>query len=138
MISDVLTSGALCKATGLPYRTLDFWCREGLITPSVQAGTGKGGDRLWSAADLLAARYLMALRSGGGTFVQRHGPRVVAFVRRHADVLTEAHCLILRHGLIGMARADALRGATFAGPEVTFVLWAVPPRLSNGEMTDAK
>lgn len=118
------TSGAVCKLTGLPYRTLDFWCRQGLLTPSVQAGTGKGGDRLFSAADLLAARYLLALQRGGGTFTQRHGARVAAFVRRHADTLTDRHCLLLRRGLIGMAHADTMRAAMFAGPDVTFVLWA--------------
>lgn len=48
-----LQSNAVCKATGLSYRMLDYWTRLGAVGPSLDDGEGSGSRRLWSERDVL-------------------------------------------------------------------------------------
>lgn len=52
----------LCK---LPYSSLDYWVRTGLITPTVRAGEGRRRTRLWSVLDVVCVRALKELRDAG-------------------------------------------------------------------------
>jgi DNA-binding transcriptional MerR regulator len=60
MSRDGLSSAQVCAAAGVTYRQLDYWCRAGLIRPTV-AAAGHGSRRVWSAADVATARRLAEL-----------------------------------------------------------------------------
>lgn len=50
------------RYAGISYRQLDYWCRTGLVVPSVREAHGSGSQRLYSRADvvrLLTVRILV-------------------------------------------------------------------------------
>ena len=46
------TTAEVCQMTGATYRQLDYWTRNGLISPSVQSALGSGAVRLWAVSDV--------------------------------------------------------------------------------------
>lgn len=68
---------------GVTYRQIDFWCRTGVLTPSIQPASGSGSQRVYSAADVEALQVLGLLRRVGewnrgalqaiAAHVQQHG-----------------------------------------------------------------
>lgn len=73
----VITATEAANAASITYRQLDHWARQGWVTPSIQPGSGRGGRRLYSAADVLR---LAALRhfAKSGWQVNDLGERVSA------------------------------------------------------------
>ena len=53
------------RLSGVPYKTLDFWAKTGLIVPSIVQASGKGSDRIYSFRDLVALRVAKKLRESG-------------------------------------------------------------------------
>jgi len=51
--------------TGVPYETLNYWARIGLVSPSVSAARGSGTRRVYDFQDLVAIRVAMRLREAG-------------------------------------------------------------------------
>jgi len=50
---------------GLTYRMLDYWTRQGYISPSLQAAAGSGTQREYSPADVaVVARIMAGLEAG--------------------------------------------------------------------------
>lgn len=54
----VYNSQMVIEQTGISYRQLDYWCRQGWLTPSVLDGHGSGNRRLFSADDVKTTRGL--------------------------------------------------------------------------------
>lgn len=54
------SSADVCALTGATYRQLDYWCRVGLVAPSVTAAAGYGSRRRWSSSDVDAVRRVAA------------------------------------------------------------------------------
>lgn len=54
-----LTSREVCEQTGVTYRQLDYWCRRGLVRPTVEA-SGQGSRRGWARADVERVRRVSA------------------------------------------------------------------------------
>jgi len=52
-------SAEVCRQTGLTYRQLDYWCKKGVITPSVARAFGSGTARCWSKADIKRIKTLL-------------------------------------------------------------------------------
>ena len=50
------TSAQVARMCGVSYRQLDYWCRAGLVTPSVREAAGQGSQRQWARADLERVR----------------------------------------------------------------------------------
>jgi DNA-binding transcriptional MerR regulator len=50
---------------GVKLKTLDYWVRTGLVTPSIRATPGRRRSRLWSVQDAVFVRAVKALRDGG-------------------------------------------------------------------------
>lgn len=48
----------VCDAAGVSYRQLDYWCRLGLVRPSLADATGSGSRRRWSTHDAAIVRVL--------------------------------------------------------------------------------
>jgi len=73
------------ELAGITYRQLDYWARRGWVAPSIEAGTGRPGRRLYSADDVL---HLAALGHLGrsGVDVGQLGPKVAAVELPAGDV----------------------------------------------------
>ncbi len=69
----------VCRITDVTYRQLDYWTRTGLITPSVQAATGSGTQRLCAFPDVVTIRMVKQLLDTGvspATHAHRRGRAV--------------------------------------------------------------
>jgi DNA-binding transcriptional MerR regulator len=55
----------VCRLAGITYRQLDYWARQGYVTPSVRKAAGSGTNRLYSLEDLDHVRALAKLRALG-------------------------------------------------------------------------
>jgi hypothetical protein len=70
------------------YDTLDYWATKGILTPSLEAATGFGGQRRHSFGDVVAARVAMSLRAqvlrphGRSSADPRSGGQVLERCRR--------------------------------------------------------
>lgn len=56
------SSDEIQELTGLTYRQIDYWCRTGVMIPSLMQANGSGTQRRWSDADLrvlLVAKQLI-------------------------------------------------------------------------------
>jgi DNA-binding transcriptional MerR regulator len=60
-VPDVLSTRDVSDLSGATYRQIDYWCRMGLVCPSVRESTGSGAARLFSRADVLAVRLVKVL-----------------------------------------------------------------------------
>jgi DNA-binding transcriptional MerR regulator len=54
-----------CAAAGITYRQLDYWCRTGLVEPSVRPARGSGSQRLYGFRDILVLRVVKRLLDTG-------------------------------------------------------------------------
>jgi hypothetical protein len=67
------SSVEVCRQTGLTYRQLDYWCRQGWLQPeaysrgNAKPGYGPGWDRRWSQAELDVAQMMARLVALGVT-----------------------------------------------------------------------
>jgi hypothetical protein len=57
-------SEQVCELVGLPYRTLDYWVRTGLVFATVDA-EGSGSQRLFSEDDVRLIRLVTKIRKMG-------------------------------------------------------------------------
>ncbi|NND85005.1 MAG: MerR family transcriptional regulator [Acidimicrobiia bacterium] len=55
----------VCNLVGITYRQLDYWARTGLITPSIQAASGSGSQRLYAFTDVVQLKVIKRLRDAG-------------------------------------------------------------------------
>lgn len=55
----------VCNLVGITYRQLDYWARTGLITPSLQAASGSGTQRLYSFTDVIQLKVIKRLKDAG-------------------------------------------------------------------------
>lgn len=60
-----LETPQVLRMCGLPYSTLDYWVRTGLVSPSVRASSGRRRARQWSVLDVICVRALKELRESG-------------------------------------------------------------------------
>lgn len=60
-----LETPAILRLAGIPYSTLDYWVRTGLVEPSIRSGSGRRKARLWSISDAVAVKALKQLRDAG-------------------------------------------------------------------------
>lgn len=60
-----MKAGALMALTGLTYRQVDHWVREGILTPVPGTGVGHGNPRAFPPCEVEKARAIAALRDAG-------------------------------------------------------------------------
>jgi DNA-binding transcriptional MerR regulator len=65
MLLAIFSSGQAQAFAGVTQRQLEYWDKTGLISPSVQVGTGKGSRRLYSQLDLVQLRVAKSLLDAG-------------------------------------------------------------------------
>jgi hypothetical protein len=71
----VIPAKEAADAAGITYRQLDYWARRGWVTPSVEAGLGRAGRRLYSPEDVVLLSAV-ARFAEGGVDVAQIGPKV--------------------------------------------------------------
>lgn len=59
MDDPVITAASAADLAGITYRQLDHWARKGWVVPTVDAGSGRSGRRLYAPTDVVR---LAALR----------------------------------------------------------------------------
>jgi len=74
------TAGQASRLSGVAYATLDSWARTGFLRPSIEEAHGKGSERLYSFADLVALRAARELRDRGISLQKLR--RIVDYVRQ--------------------------------------------------------
>lgn len=65
MASRSFTTVEIAQAVGFSVRQLDYWVRQGLITPSVQESHGPGTRRLYAIDDLIQFQFIRQLKQYG-------------------------------------------------------------------------
>lgn len=60
-----LTSAELISVTGLTYRQVDHWTRQGLLRPNPGSGVGSGNPRTYPDLEVEKAQAMAALRDAG-------------------------------------------------------------------------
>ena len=80
-----ITAPDAFRLAGITYRQLDHWARRAWVAPSVEAGTGRPGRRLYSPEDVLRLAALGHLGRSGAD-VGRLGPQVAGLELPDGDV----------------------------------------------------
>jgi hypothetical protein len=94
------------RLADITYRQLDYWARRGWLPPSVEAGTGRPGRRLYSPCDVLRLAALGHLGRSGAD-VGQLGPQVATLELPVGDV---DYVVVLGPELsLEVVRADRLR-----------------------------
>ena len=106
------------RLAGITYRQLDYWARRGWVVPSVEAGTGRPGRRLYSPDDIVRLATLGHLGRSGAD-VGQLGPQIAVLELPADDV---DYLVALGPELaLGVVPAEQLRGhVATAGSHVVF------------------
>jgi hypothetical protein len=85
-VTDTITTVELCDLTGASFRFIDFWTREGVITPAVEA-RGSGSRRHYRRADVgwIRVAWEISLSLGGDSGVLGIPRRWITLLRDHYD-----------------------------------------------------
>jgi DNA-binding transcriptional MerR regulator len=59
------TASQVVRITGVPYQTLNYWAKIGLVKPSVSTAQGSGSRRRYDFQDLVAIRVALKFRKAG-------------------------------------------------------------------------
>jgi DNA-binding transcriptional MerR regulator len=95
------TPRQVTRLTGVPYSTLNLWAKNGLVRPSIAAGTGSGSERIYSFSDLIALKVALELRKSGVTTQSLR--RVIEFLRQNEGMeapLAEARLIVSGHDVV--------------------------------------
>lgn len=110
------TPRQVTRLTGVPYSTLNLWAKNGLVRPSIGAGTGSGSERIYSFSDLIALKVALELRKSGVT--TRSLRRVIEFLRQNEGMeapLAEARLIVSGHDVVLVKNQREL-ASTLASP----------------------
>jgi DNA-binding transcriptional MerR regulator len=111
------------RLTGVDRRTLDFWDRSGFLSPSRQAATGKGSQRLWSFDDLVALKVAGQLR-GLGVSLQALR-KVAAYLKGHTPPSSFANTFLVSDGVDIYERQGDELISTLRRPGQSALAWVV-------------
>ena len=120
VIRRVFTAGQAEKATGVPYYTINYWARSGLLVPSAQEANGSNTCRGYSFQDLVALRVARQLREAG---VSLQGLRkAVSFLqKRYKHPLAEAYLVVSGDGDVVVKSHEQLLSALRSPGQAYFV-----------------
>lgn len=76
-MADSVTASRAAELAGTSYRQLDHWVRRGWVSPSVDAGLGRHGRRLFAPDDVVRLAALAHLGAAGANLAAV-APRLAA------------------------------------------------------------
>jgi len=119
-IHKTFTSGQAAKMSRLPYHTVNYWAKTGLLSPSVPA-RGSSTCRGYSFSDLVAMRIAAKLKDAG--VGSRELRKVVEFLGTlsYQKPLRDAYLLITHNGDVEVIKEEKLISAVGNSGQVCFV-----------------
>jgi len=95
---EAFNSKQACDITGITNKQLVHWDSKGLVKPSVRPAAGRGSQRLYSYADLLALGTVKSLRDQGVSLQKVR--RCVLYLRRHLPDVSQPlnFCTLISDG----------------------------------------
>lgn len=95
---EAFNSKQVCALTGITFRQLDYWDRQGLAKPSLSPASGRGSRRLYAYADLLALQAVKRLRDFGISLQKVR--KCVRYLRKHLPGIGRplTYCVLLTDG----------------------------------------
>jgi hypothetical protein len=132
------SSDEASRIAGVTYRQLDYWARQGLITPTLTEANGSGSKRRYSTADLVLLKVLGSINRSGhaghdGQRSSAPAPHVVdaivgalrcgSFSAGDVLVVRDAEAFILTRGatLVAVADTDVITTVIPLGPAIRHV-----------------
>lgn len=94
-----ISSAALCREVGCTYRQIDYWTRQGFVSPSIRDCSGSGTQRRWSATDVNVVKVLHRFSDASYSF--RH--RISAELNSISDQLDDGWLMIAEDGALMVA-----------------------------------
>lgn len=98
LTSQAFNSRQAADVVGITPRQLRYWDQKGLVKPSVRPAAGRGSQRLYSYADLLALKVMQSLRADGISL--QRVTRCVRYLRAHMPAIAQplGFCSLLTDG----------------------------------------
>ena len=90
------TSTIAAKVTGLPVIKVQRWTNDGLVTPSIHQGKGRGDWDLFSFADLVALKTAARLRQSGVSLQAIR--KALQYLQQHDSSITLANTYLVSDG----------------------------------------
>jgi DNA-binding transcriptional MerR regulator len=103
------TPAQVTRLTGVAYSTLNLWAKNGLVRPSIAAGTGSGNERIYSFSDIAALKVAVELRKAG--INTRSLQKVVNYVRSELGMekpLGDAKLIVSGHDVLAVENDEQL------------------------------
>ena len=87
-----------CTVTGITRKQLLYWDAKGLVRPSIRPASGRGSQRLYNYADLLALGLVKNLRDQGISLQKMR--KCVLFLRTHLPDIAQPlnYCALITDG----------------------------------------
>lgn len=131
------TPRQVMRLTGVPYSTLNLWAKNGLIGPSIQAGSGSGNERVYSLTDLFALKIAFALRKEGVS--TRSLKNVILFLREREGMeqgLREARLIVRGRDVIAVMNDKELT-SVLSNPGQSYLSFVLDLPQTLGELAQA-
>jgi DNA-binding transcriptional MerR regulator len=122
--------------TGVPYSTLNLWAKNGLVSPSIDKGTGTGSERIYSFSDLVALKVAFEIRKAGVTTASLK--KVVQFLREKQGMekpLSEARLVVSGRDVL-FVRNDKQLISALGSPGQSCLSFVVDLPLLLGELLE--
>ena len=121
-----------CEIVGITYRQLDYWDRQGVVSPSLRAARGSGTQRLYSYRDLVRLRVVKRILDAGVQL--KNARKAIEYLREDQGADWQAASIVLAEGSSILARdGDALVDLVRRGQGVLNI---VPLGTVVGEVDD--
>jgi DNA-binding transcriptional MerR regulator len=100
------SAGEAAQIADVPYTSVDYWARHGLVVPSVAVANGSGTERRYDFKDLLALRAVKELRQRGiSTQALR---KAIEYVRGVGQPLSEGRFLAIGKTIVWVEATDEI------------------------------
>jgi len=121
-----------CEIVGISYRQLDYWDRQGVVSPSLKAAHGSGSQRRYSYRDLVRLRLVKRILDSGVQL--KNARKAIEYLREEEGSDWQTASIVLAEGTSIVARdQDALIDLVRRGQGVLNI---VPVGAVAGEVDD--
>jgi len=96
-----------CEIVGITYRQLDYWDRQGVVSPSLRAAHGSGTQRKYSYRDLVRLRVVKRITDAGVKL--KNARKAIEYLREDQGADWQTASIVFAEGSSILARdGDAL------------------------------
>jgi DNA-binding transcriptional MerR regulator len=96
-----------CEIVGISYRQLDYWDRQGVVSPTLAPAHGSGSQRRYSYRDLVRLRVVKSILDAGVRL--KNARKAIEYLREDQGTDWQTASIVLAEGTSILARdGDAL------------------------------